>query len=128
MSSPKQLGLNLARLQRRAEFLAVANTRKKWVTPGLIVQILPRPDFPDKTYRYGLTASRKVGNAVKRNRARRRLRALAETYLPQCGLPPADFVLIARPSTVEYDFALLTSELQMALSKLGRFFEPPKAS
>lgn len=116
--SPKQLG----RLKRRAEFLAVAGSGKKWVTPGMIIQIMPRPDSPERSYRYGLTASRKVGGAVQRNRARRRLRALAEHYLPLCTLPSADFVLIARPETVARDFSALQADLQLALSKLIRHF------
>lgn len=117
--SPKQLG----RLKRRAEFLTVAGSGKKWVTPGMIVQIMPRPDFPANSYRFGLTASRKVGGAVQRNRARRRLRAIAEACLPFCQLPTADFVLIARPATVGYEFALLQNEFQLALRKLARHFE-----
>lgn len=116
--SPKQLG----RLKRRAEFLAVAGLGKKWVTPGMIIQIMPRPDFPEHSYRYGLTASRKVGGAVQRNRARRRLRALAEHFLPLCALPSADFVLIARPETVGRDFSALQADIQLALSKLIRHF------
>ncbi len=117
--SPKQLG----RLKRRAEFLAVAGSGKKWVTPGMIVQIMPRPDFPANSYRFGLTASRKVGGAVQRNRARRRLRAIAEACLPLCTLPAADFVLIARPATIGYEFALLQDEFRLALRKLARHFE-----
>jgi ribonuclease P protein component len=67
--------------------------------------------------RVGFTASRKVGNAVKRNRARRRLRAIAEQVLPHAA-PGNDFVLVARAATVERDFDALRNDLVAGLKKL----------
>ena len=70
--------------------------------------------------RYGLTASKKVGNAVVRNRARRRLRALAEEVLPDCGLPCGDIVLIARNGkTVSLDYAEMKRDLLWSIRRLG---------
>lgn len=82
----------------------------------MIVQLMPRPDLP--ACRFGLTASRKVGGAVQRNRARRRLRALAEALLPSSQLAPCDVVLIARTATITRPFAQLEADLQLALGKL----------
>ena len=81
----------VARLKRRPEFLRVAGGRQKWVAPGLILQALRQDDSKPSTEgiapaRVGFTASAKVGNAVVRNRARRRLRAAAASVLPlPCG-------------------------------------------
>ncbi len=106
-----------ARLLRRAEFLAVAASGRKWVMPGVILQWAPAPD--PSQIRYGLTASRKVGGAVQRNRARRRLRALTLALLPNSGLNGCDLVLIARPATVTRTFADLRADLLTALAKAG---------
>ena len=77
----------VARLKRRPEFLRVAGGRQKWVAPGLILQALRQDDSKPSTggiapARVGFTASAKVGNAVVRNRARRRLRAAAASQQP----------------------------------------------
>ncbi len=69
--------------------------------------------------RFGLTASKKVGNAVTRNRARRRLRALAREILPLHGHPGWDYVLVGRPeATVARDFAALRGDLIRALARV----------
>jgi ribonuclease P protein component len=109
-------------LRRRAEFLAAAKGRK-WATPGLILQ-KNTPEQPDAAViRYGLTASSKIGNAVTRNRARRRLRALALDILPRHAVPGHDYVLIARAVTPTREFKLLEDDLRSALKKLGAFHE-----
>ena len=107
------------RLKRREEFLKVAGRGRKWATPGLVLQALHRPDAPTGL-RYGLTASRKVGGAVERNRARRRLRALAERWLPLAGKPGTDYVLIARAATVKRPSEALERDLQDALARVGQ--------
>src|SRR3546814_17799433 len=88
-------------LTRRPQFLAVADARRKAVLPGLILQIRahderqqPREDEP--AVRVGFTASRKIGNAVARNRARRRLRAVAAEVMTQHAAPGNDYLLIRR--------------------------------
>lgn len=68
--------------------------------------------------RLGITATRKVGNAVARNRARRRLREAARLVLPR-NAAPGDYVLIGRPATLQRPFALLVSDLFEALRRLG---------
>ncbi|MDA0218438.1 MAG: ribonuclease P protein component [Proteobacteria bacterium] len=109
----------VARLKRRREFLRVAAARVKAVSPGMVVQALARDD-DDSQIRVGFTASRKVGNAVVRNRARRRLKALVQELLPGRGRPSTDYVLIARGDTATRPYEALRSDLLQALSRLER--------
>ncbi len=87
-------------------------------TPGFVLLVRPRGDG-DPAIRLGLTVSKKVGNAVVRNRMKRRFRALVRDMLPDLGIPGADHVLIGRAGGVERDYATLASELKRALVKLG---------
>lgn len=112
----------LQRLKQRSEFLRVAGARRKWAAPGLVLQVRPRVNDGVKP-RYGLTASRKVGGAVTRNRARRRLRAAAETVIPAHGADGYDFVLIARKTTVNRPFTALLEDLETALKRVGAWRE-----
>jgi ribonuclease P protein component len=116
----------LARLKRRAEFLRVAGGRRKSVTPGLVLQVLRRPEASDaqriaigEAVRIGFTASRKVGIAVERNRARRRLKAVADQVMPLHAAPGHDYVVIARAETAKRAFPALLADLERALKQLG---------
>jgi ribonuclease P protein component len=111
-------------LTRRPEFLRVAAARRKWVAPGLILQAYERPPAdvagtPAEGVRLGLTASRKVGGAVERNRARRRLREAARLLLPALAAPGYDLVLVARAATLRRPFAALVEDLATGLRRLG---------
>ena len=117
----------LGRLKKRSEFLRVARAGRKWATTGLILQAYKRPgtagsaaggDCPQDALRFGLTASRKVGNAVTRNRARRRLRQLSQEVLPRRGRPGTDYVLIARRETPTRAYRSLTGDLETALTRI----------
>jgi ribonuclease P protein component len=87
--------------------------------PGFVLLVRPRGDG-EQAMRIGYTVSKKVGNAVVRNRMKRRLRALAAELLPELGVAGADHVLIGRQSGIERDFALLRSELGKALARIAR--------
>ena len=86
--------------------------------PGFVLLVLPRGD-EDPTIRVGFTVTKKIGNAVVRNRMKRRFRALARETLPDHGIAGADHVLIGRAGGIERDYASLAAELKRALKKLA---------
>lgn len=107
------------RMKKRRDFLAAAKARK-WATPGFILQGRRRAHSEDVVGpRVGFTASKKVGNAVARNRAKRRLRAVADMLLGQAGRADWDYVLVARAeTTVGRAFSDLRSDLETAISRV----------
>ena len=111
----------LAKLKTRADFLRVAAGRHRAARPGLVLQAAPcPPESGGEAVRVGFTASRKVGNAVIRNRAKRRLRAAAAEVLARDGRPGTDYVLIARNGTGERPYAALLADLEAALRQVDR--------
>ncbi len=70
--------------------------------------------------RIGFTVSKKVGNAVVRNRMKRRFRELARAVLPEAGIAGADHVLIGRASGIERPFADLVADLKRALARMAK--------
>jgi ribonuclease P protein component len=118
------MGPRIERLKKRPEFLRVAATRKKWVAPGLILQVKShpadgQPARADGSLRVGFTVSKKVGNAVQRNRAKRRLRALAADVLPQHATAGFDLVIIGRRTTLTRPYSKLVGDLLKALKRMG---------
>ncbi len=105
------------RLKRRAEFLRVASKGKKAPSSGVVLQALPRDD--QGPARLGFTVTKKVGNAVIRNRTRRRLREAARAVLKTTDVRGVDLVLIGRDSTRGRRFTLLIEDFRRALVKLG---------
>jgi ribonuclease P protein component len=87
--------------------------------PGFVLLVRPREDG-DPTMRVGFTVTKKIGNAVVRNRMKRRLRSLARELLPAQGIAGADHVLIGRNGGIERDFDSLRRELGKALGKVAR--------
>lgn len=113
--SPPVGSLHLETLQKRADFLRAARS-KRVVTPGFILQIRAREN--NGPVRVGFTCSKKVGNAVARNRAKRRLREVARLVLSEQGKPGTDYVLIGRAKeTAQRPFHQLQSDLIAALAK-----------
>ncbi len=104
-------------MRKRADFLRAQKGRRQ-SAPGLTLEACPSP--PAKSApgaaRIGFTASKKVGGAVERNRAKRRLRAAAAATLPLLGREGHDYVLIARTATLSRRFAELIRDLSKALA------------
>lgn len=104
----------LAVLRRRADFLA-ANHGLRIARPGFVLLVRPAA-APPEAMRYGITVTRRIGNAVVRNRMKRRFRALLRELLPAHGIAGADHVLIGREGGIERAFAVLRDELVAALA------------
>lgn len=109
----------IAVLRQRADYLRAASARRKGM-PGFLLQARERrgdePVGPE-LIRIGFTCSKKLGNAVARNRAKRRLREIARAVLPEAGRPGWDYVLVGRPeTTATRDFAELKADLAAALA------------
>ncbi len=112
------LPFRLRGLTKRSQFLAAARA-PRIATPGFVLQARPRADG-DPTVGVGFTCSKKVGNAVARNRAKRRLRALARAVLPKAAQAGTDYVLIGRAGeTATRDFVAMQADLRRALERLS---------
>lgn len=104
------------RLKKRWEFLRASARGKRAARPGLVLQALA---VPEPSLRLGFTVTKKIGNAVNRNRARRRLKEAARLTLPDMALSGWDLVLIGRDATAERPFPLLIEDLRAALRQAG---------
>lgn len=125
--------LSLAVIRKRADFVA-ANHGVRVARPGFVLLVKPGlvtdgpvaagdavasgGAIPDRA-RFGVTVTRKIGNAVARNRMKRRFRALLRDILPHQGVAGADHVLIGREGGIERDFAQLRAELEAALTRIA---------
>jgi ribonuclease P protein component len=109
---------SVSTLTKRADFLA-ANAGKRAPMPGFVLLVRKRDDG-DPAMRVGYTVTRKIGNAVVRNRIKRRFRALAQAVLPANGVRGADHVLIGRADGMTREFAQLRADLTKALAKVQR--------
>ncbi|WP_421792923.1 ribonuclease P protein component [Hyphobacterium sp.] len=107
----------MSRLRVRRDFLYVAQG-KKAVRPGVVVQ-MRSGRCPEGQVRAGFTATKKIGGAVFRNRARRRLKEAVRLLLPLHGVAGNDYVFIARAATPGRDWARLLDDVKSALQTLA---------
>jgi len=105
-------------MKTRGDFVAASRARYQ-TAPSLTVQMRNRDDG-DTSVRVGFTCSKKVGNAVARNRAKRRLREIARLDLPQLAKPGHDYVLIGKKDvTASRNFDDMRADFAKAIAKLG---------
>ncbi len=108
----------LSRLKRRREFVRASAHGRKAAVPGMVLQAVARDDG-GADLRCGFTVSKRVGNAVIRNRARRRLKAVAGEIMPAQAMPGFDYVLIGRAGTPDRPYDALRRDLVAALKRLN---------
>jgi ribonuclease P protein component len=114
-------------LRKRADFLRL-NRGRRHAARGLVLQMAPTPGAgPGAGIRLGLTVTKKIGNAVTRNRARRRLREAARAVLPVAGQPGHDYVLIARAGALTRSFEGLKGDIEKALKAVHGAGQDAKA-
>ena len=118
---PASVGKILGRLRRRAEFQRVSRGRRR-ASEAFTLQAATRPpDEPaEGMARVGFTVTRKVGNAVVRNRVRRRLKAALGAAAPLEAAADCDYVLMARREALARPFAVLVDDLRAAFRAVGR--------
>jgi len=117
MHASKEQQESLTQIQKRSDFLKIQSKGRKWVSHGLIVQTAPNEDG---ITRIGYTVSKKVDkSAVKRNRIKRRLRAVAADVLPDGAQGGQDYILVGRPQTAIRPYEILCKDLRWCLSKMG---------
>lgn len=120
--------IDLPRLKKRTDFLRVSRLGQNYATSGLVLQYWRRPVYSENngrekvslahSARIGYTVSRKIGNAVCRNRVKRRLRAAAKLVMPSHACAGSDFVIIGRATALTRSFSRLVQDLETALKKL----------
>ena len=109
----------IARITVRRDYLRTAKGRRA-ARPTLVLQAIPQKAGLSDTPRVGFTCSKKVGKAVQRNRARRRLTHAARDVMSQNAKPGFDYVVIGRSATVEADFADIVRDLESALRSVHK--------
>ena len=119
-------------LRRSLEFRTVSRQGRKWVAPAFVFLVWKRDDTAARyapcteAVQVGFTVTRKLGNAVKRNRIKRRLRALARwTVLSYPALAGHDLVFIGRPATIDHDYAAMQKDMHRAMKRFGFVDETP---
>ena len=116
----------IRKLTRRSEFLACA--KAPYCAKGaIVVQARPRED-DDALVRVGFTATKRIGGAVQRNRAKRRMREAARQILPLMATPGTDYVIIARNGVITRDWTRLLDDVKSALLRLATERSAPHVS
>jgi ribonuclease P protein component len=117
ISEPPASPLAIERMKKRPQFLACAQGAS-FAKGAVMVQALARSDGSEVVHA-GFTATRRVGGAVVRNRAKRRLREAARLLLPQFGRPGFDYVFVARGGTTDRPWLRLLDDVKTALIRLA---------
>lgn len=119
----------LGRLTKRSEFLRLRGG-PSWKSASFVLVSRPqdRPcDGPSASARIGFTVTKRIGNAVKRNRARRRLREAIRLTAPNHAKPGLDYVVIARAGALNRAFTAILTELEVAFDRLDRQDRPKRS-
>lgn len=119
-------GVHIERLRKRAEFLRTRGGRS-WAAPSLVLQSRANEKIAAGAARFGFTATKRLGSAVRRNRARRRLKEAVRLVAPAHARAGYDYVVIARQGTLTHTFPDIVKELQTALRRVHQKGSGPRA-
>ena len=98
------------RMKKRRMFLKATHNGKKFISQTMILQVVAQMEVEGA--RLGFTVTKKMGNAVVRNRIRRRIREVARLVFPQYSCAGYDYVIIARKAAFDEDFSVLKKDLK----------------
>jgi ribonuclease P protein component len=112
---------NVLRIKKREDFLRVQQTKNSIAASGLVLQVAPAVGEGSSLIRVGFTATSKIGNAVKRNRIKRKLRAVAREIMPKHASEGKDYVIIGRSRTIDRQYEALVKDLKYALHNTGSY-------
>lgn len=123
-AAPQSVAFRIERLRKRPDFLACAQG-PACARGAVLVQARPRDEQP--LVRAGFTATKRIGGAVERNRAKRRLREAARLLLPALGSPGFDYVFIARGGVTTRPWDRLLDDMKSALIRLAADRDRPQS-
>ena len=112
--------MKLQTLKHRKDFVLSNKFAKKIFSKNFIIQKYTNSNSIDLNLKFGFTATKKIGNAVVRNKAKRRLRHVARELLPEYGLKGVDYVFIARNSTASTPYESLMNNTRDALASISQ--------
>lgn len=115
--------MKLVSLKKRQEFIDIAKKGDSVATKGLVLQVLPFSNENESIINIGFTATKKIGNAVKRNKVKRKLRSLAREIISEKADSKYKYVLIGRYSTTSRKLSDLEKDLKYALHKTGTYLK-----
>lgn len=116
MHASKDQQATLIRIQKRSDFVRVQSSGQKWVSQSFVLQVR-KNDSDEK--RVGFTVTKRTDkSAVKRNRIKRRLRAVAADILPEHAKGGYDYVLVGRPQSASRPYDIMCKDLKWCLKKL----------
>ena len=113
--------MKLVTLKKRRDFVLSNKHGQKTYSKNFILQEYCNPNMSDQDLIFGFTASKRIGNAVKRNRAKRRMRALISSLLKEDNIlfkEKYSYVLIAKQSILKASFFKMHNQLKQCLSRL----------
>lgn len=112
--------MQVTTLKKRSDFQRIQSSSLKIATKSLVLYAAPANHNEEKTLRVGLTITKKVGNAVIRNRIRRRFRVLTRRVMPSLAPEGFDYVVIGRKAAIDREFSGLEKDLRYALHTLQK--------
>lgn len=116
--------LELTRLKKRRQFLRATHNGKKFVASTMILQTVKQDEF--EGVRLGFTVTKKMGNAVVRNRIRRRLKAVAQFVFSKQAISGYDYVIVARKTAYDAPFDVLNKDLLYLMRLFKKSLEEKK--